>query len=324
MIEPTPPSDETVRLKCLHSLKVLDTSPEERFDRITRLARQLFDVPISLVSLVDSDRQWFKSRAGLDAIETPRSVSFCGHAINGSEVFVVENALCDERFCDNPLVADDPSIRFYAGYPLHSPDGARLGTLCIIDRQPREFSAEEARTLKELGEMVEAELFSVTSLSTDRLTGLTNRRGFYAIAPYALALCRRQREPATLAMMDVDGLRRVNDLAGRDAGDELLGEFARYLIKSCRESDVVARLDGGGFCVLMPGMDERDALAAIRRLRHAVEAANRQRDPAIAIRFSVGCIAVDTESEPSLDSLLRQADVAMCQQKAPEHRPAVG
>lgn len=153
------PQDEAQRVQALHRAGILDTGPDERFDRATSLARSLFNVPIALVSLVDETRQWFKSHPGLDLDETPRSMSFCSHAIAaGDDVFVVEDAGRDPRFADNPLVVGDPRIRFYAGQPLSDPDGYRLGTLCIIDRQPRALRPDEAEALKELAYLVEAQI----------------------------------------------------------------------------------------------------------------------------------------------------------------------
>ena len=157
MQEPAIPANEAERLAALRALQLLDTPAEERFDRITRIAQRLFNVPIALVSLVDGHRQWFKSRQGLDATETPRNISFCGHAILQDGVFHVPNAAADSRFLDNPLVTGPPDIRFYAGAPLASPDGHRVGTLCIIDRIPKTLSEEELRTLRDLGEWVEDE-----------------------------------------------------------------------------------------------------------------------------------------------------------------------
>ena len=151
------PEDEELRIKTLRSLCVLDTQSEERFDRITRLAKRLFDVPIALVSLVDSDRQWFKSRQGLDARETPRASSFCGHAILSDELLVVNDASKDDRFADNPLVTGEPHIRFYGGCPVRAENGQRLGTLCIIDRSPRALSESDEQALRDLAGMVEAE-----------------------------------------------------------------------------------------------------------------------------------------------------------------------
>jgi GAF domain-containing protein len=158
MIEAPIPANEPDRLAALQELRILDTPAEERFDRLTRIARDLFQVPIALVSLVDAKRQWFKSKIGLDASETPRAISFCGHAILGNDPFVVENAVEDSRFADNPLVTAPPGIRFYAGMPLRSVTGTKLGTLCIIDRTPRRFSADDARRLRDLAAWAEREL----------------------------------------------------------------------------------------------------------------------------------------------------------------------
>lgn len=158
MLEPLCPENESDRLCALRELQVLDSPPEERFDRITRIASQLFDVPIAVVSLVDEERQWFKSRVGLDAVETPRGISFCGHAILQDQPLIVENALKDTRFHDNPLVVGAPHIRFYAGYPLRTADGFKLGTLCLIDRRPRVFTERELAQLRDLAALAENEL----------------------------------------------------------------------------------------------------------------------------------------------------------------------
>ena len=152
---PPTPDNETERQQALDDTGLLTSGTEKRFDRITRLACHTFSVPIALVSLVDRDRQWFKSRQGLDATEKPRNISFCGHAILESEPLIVEDTLKDERFFDNPLVTSDPDIRFYAGAPLHTEDGYRLGTLCLIDRQPRSFDDTQVALLQELAGMIE-------------------------------------------------------------------------------------------------------------------------------------------------------------------------
>ena len=158
MQEPPKPANEMERLAALRSLGLLDTPPEQRFNRITRTAARIFKVPTALVSLVDAERQWFKSRYGLHAGETPRSVSFCGHAILQDRALVIEDALLDARFADNPLVTGVPHVRFYAGQPLAGPGGAKLGTLCLIDQAPRHFSAHDRLTLADMAGWVEREL----------------------------------------------------------------------------------------------------------------------------------------------------------------------
>jgi diguanylate cyclase (GGDEF)-like protein len=152
------PSDESGRLSALERYGVLDTEPEPAFDRITAIASRVLGVPIALVSLVDSERQWFKSRVGLDAHETHRDFAFCAHAILKDAPLVVPDACHDQRFAENPLVVGAPHIRFYAGAPLQSPDGFKLGTLCAIDIRPRELSAEQLATLRDLAALVVDEL----------------------------------------------------------------------------------------------------------------------------------------------------------------------
>ncbi len=152
------PADEDRRLRALHETGLLDTEPEERFDRFTRIAAALFDVPIALVSLVDKDRQWFKSRQGTDVSQTDRDKAFCAHVILGNDVMQVPDALADDRFADNPLVTGEPRVRFYAGAPLSLGDGSPVGTLCVIDHRARNLDEGQLRLLSDLSKLVEREL----------------------------------------------------------------------------------------------------------------------------------------------------------------------
>ncbi len=161
MLPPPLPPDESDRIASLHSLRILDTPAEERFDTITRLAALAFEAPIVLVSLVDANRQWFKSCVGLAGSETEREISFCGHAILQSTALVIPDALEDPRFADNPLVTGPPHIRFYAGQPLDDGHGHKLGTLCVIDRRPRHLGDDQLRLLAELGALAEREVNSI-------------------------------------------------------------------------------------------------------------------------------------------------------------------
>ena len=154
---PAIPEGEAGRLEVLQSLNILDTEREEVFDRITRIAERVFDVPVVLISLVDADRQWFKSRVGLEARQTSRDISFCGHAIMTDELFLVEDAQADDRFCSNPLVAGEPGIRFYVGHPI-SVRGVNIGTLCCIDFKPRVFMEQDKQLIGDLAALVVREM----------------------------------------------------------------------------------------------------------------------------------------------------------------------
>lgn len=318
MQAPSKPADEGARLATLRALNILDTSPEERFDRLTRLAQRLFGVPIALVSLVDEERQWFKSRQGLSATETPRYLSFCGHAILGSDIFLVPDAAQDPRFQDNPLVTDDPRVRFYAGCPLTVPNGSKLGTLCLIDREPREFSEDDVAVLRDLACLAEQELAAIQLATMDDLTMLSNRRGFEALGAHALGLCRRLEKPASLLFFDLDLFKQINDSFGHAEGDRALAGFARLLEHTFRESDVLARLGGDEFAVLLSNAGAEQAGISLSRLQQAVDEHNRTAQRGYDIVFSVGAVEFDEGRHSGVADLMADADASMYAHK--KHR----
>lgn len=311
MKTPDTPPDEQARLATLRSLGLLDSPPEERFDRLTRMARRLFGVPIALISLVDENRQWFKSCFGLSANETPRSISFCGHAILGDTLFIIPDASADERFADNPLVLNDPSIRFYAGCPFRAPNGHKLGTLCIIDHQPRHFRQDEFEALIDLTVMLERELLAVQLATLDTLTNISNRRGFTILAQHGLHLCLRQKLPASLVFMDLDKFKPINDAFGHAEGDRALTVFAEHMKAACRDSDIFARLGGDEFAILLMGTTQACAETVVSRLHQSLERYNREARRGYDIAFSYGIVEFDPERHATLDALLAEGDTLM-------------
>lgn len=311
MQEPAIPVNESERLRALRRLDILDTLPEECFDRLTRIAVRLFDVPTALVSLVDSGRQWFKSRQGLEACQTERRVSFCGHAILSEDPLIVPDCLQDSRFSDNPLVVGAPHIRFYAGQPIHAPDGSRIGTLCLIHRQPREFSPLDRRSLADLAAVVDQELKLLSLTTIDELTQIANRRGFFQQSENILALCHRHAEVASLICIRLDGFGATNAIPERMAGDNLLRQFSKALTAHFRTSDVVARVSSDQFCILGSGATEAQMTSSLQRfVRSEAYAALRTACPSLS--WSAGVIDFDPAYELDIDGLIRAANEKMC------------
>ena len=320
MQPPGQPDEEAARINALHALKILDTPPEERFDRLTRLARRLFGVPIALVSRVDEQRQWFKSCVGLDASETPIEISFCGHAILGDDILLVTDATADERFRDNPLVTAPPHIRFYAGCPLKLADGSKLGTLCIMDHEPREFGKDDKAMLRDLARMAEQEFATIQMATMDEMTLLSNRRGFQALSALALGLCRRQAKPAWLLFFDLDLFKQINDRFGHAEGDRALVAFAHLLKRTFRESDVLGRLGGDEFAVLVTDAGKDDLEGPLQRLRDKIDKYNQTARRGYNIEYSVGTVLFDARIHAGTMDMLVEADTRMYQQKRQRSR----
>ena len=298
------PSDETARLDALRATQLLDSEPDELFDRIVRIVCTTLNVPVSVVSLVDSERQWFKARCGIEGRETPRDVAFCAWTVLDDEPFVVEDATLDPRFADNPHVTGAPFVRFYAGVPLRS-GGQRIGSLCAVDYVPRTPGPQDLLVLKQLARMVEdlielrtAALGAVRNLNNwggrpllesgmgarlrqqflrDPLTGMPNRLVVEdAIARHALRA--RGDACAVLAVVDVDNLAAVNEEHGHADGDAVLVAIARRLRHRAAPGDVAARIGGSTFLLWLQS-DTHDcaerAQALHRALNRPVQVAGR-------------------------------------------------
>jgi diguanylate cyclase (GGDEF)-like protein len=303
------PANEAARLDELRSLDILDTEPQERFNRVTRLAQRLLNVPSAVISLLDDDRSWYLSTQGVEGTESSREDSFCAHAILGEDLLLVDDATQDDRFADMPSVAGESGLRFYAGCPIAGPKGSVLGTLCVFDSKPRTLSAEDASSLRDLAQMVESEIAALDLAVTDPLTGVANRRGFELSATSLRNVCRRRHISATLLYFDLDEFKAINDQFGHEAGDQALVEFAKLLQTTFRNSDIIARYGGDEFVVFLA--DTADPSLALERLQAFMVSRNAHPASAYPLGFSVGRILVEPTSDETLDQLIARADESM-------------
>ncbi len=337
---PLEPDNERERIQALKDSRLLDSDKEAVFDNLTSLIKQVFDVPVVAISLIDKNQQWFKSIQGLDISATSREVSFCGHVVYQGKPLVVTNAHEDPRFYDNPLVSEEPGIAFYAGVPIRYAYRGKtyhIGTICIIDRVPRSFSADELSTLKKFAFQLEAliemrlpamkfeqltkqltkdsiELMDVEnsirnlhSLSeTDLLTDLPNRRYLNRLVKEGWFNDSRQKS-ICLMMLDLDNFKTVNDLQGHYAGDNVLKSIAFGLNSLLRiNEDHICRLGGDEFVLVTYNQDEAGIEAVANKiLQYFSEIPEK---PVFkGVTFSIGGCVTSNRSH-SLDDLLKQAD----------------
>ena len=305
---------ELRRQAALYSLAVLDTDPDEEFDRIARLAQRLLTVSSALVSFMDHDRQWYKARVGVDPTEADRSETFCTHVIDSGQPLVVDDATGDPRFADNPHVVADGGVRFYAGVPIHSPGGHAVGTLCVFDDSPRVTDPDAIEPLLDLAAMVDEIIAGRVRANVDEMTGLQNRRGFMQAGEPLLRLADRAKVTMTLGFFDVNGLKTINDTLGHEAGDLAIATTGRLLASCFRSADVVARLGGDEFVVLFVVADVAGSTKATTRLLAAVDERNARGDLPFTLSIACGFI----ERAPGADTveqLLARSDSAMYEHK---------
>jgi len=338
---------ERERIAHLKSYELLDTEVDEKFDRLTRLASTLTEAPIATLTLVDTDRQWFKSRVGLEGREGPRETAFCAHAILGDEIMVVEDATKDERFFDNPLVTGDPKIRFYAGAPLVTKQGLGLGTLCIIDRKPRKLTDEDRRILLDLAGMAVDEMELHRNLralkksksdlekthdelrvankrleimaATDALTDLANRRALDEAMDLELKRSKRTRSPLSFLLVDADHFKKYNDRYGHRDGDTCLKAIALVLKSALRRpSDLAARYGGEEFAILLPDTGSKGAMAVAEAVRAGVAALNLPHADSAhrKVTVSIGATTIVAKKRDTVNEMIVTADNALYRAKA--------
>jgi diguanylate cyclase (GGDEF)-like protein len=323
--------DEQARVRALRALDILDTPPEPGFDDLVAVAAALCRAPIAIINFVDADRQWGKALVGLEDSEAPREASFCARTITSdSGLLVVPDTHADPAWSGNAQVTGAPHLRFYAGAAIVTPDGHAVGSICVADREPREIDAETLTALEALARQA-ADQLELRRLSRrlasanvqlrrlavqDPLTGLANRTLLHDRLTQALRTRRRTGRPVGVLFGDVDGLKRVNDELGHDAGDTLLRAVAQRLSEAARGGDTVARLGGDEFAVVCPDLTAGEDVAVVRdrlvaRVAQPLLLAGEEHVP----RISIGAVlAADDEDA---DALLRRADAAMYAIKRP-------
>jgi len=262
---------EERRIQALYELQILDTPAEEAFDRITRLARLILQAPMAAITLVDRDRQWFKSRLGLDIEESPRHFSFCTHTIGQDTPFVVPDAAADPRFANSPLVKFGPGIRFYAGVPLRTASGYKVGALCVKDVVPRQPTQEQLTILQDLAGLVVDELELRRIARTDSTTGALTARGFYPLANRRLQQAREAGKDLCCIVLDIDGFKHINHSNGHAMGDRVLAAVAELCRTQLDTPDLLVRLSGDEFAILLVDSDIEGATAKAEAIRAGID-----------------------------------------------------
>ena len=318
------PQNEAERVAALIALRILDTERSEAFDIFPALAKDLFGVPVSALSLVAEDRQWFKASVGLKVTELPRLSSFCAHAIlNPEHTLVVADATKDPRFSDNPLVTGDFGLRFYAGAPITGPSGHALGALCIIDRKPREIvdiAVEQLRLLA-VGASGALKLHGSAHAMDDLtridpLTGLENRASLTQrfrtrLTPHDGSIRRAQG----LLLIDLDDIRAINVLFGHRGGDTVLVEISQRLRRLATSCSAIGRLGGGTFCIVVESLDARGALQELADAVRLIFLEPFQiAGQSVLVRITIGA-AVGSEADCDLEHLMLAADAALSEAK---------
>lgn len=302
------------RLQALDRYDILDTPREEPFDRIAHLIRTIFNVPIGIVSMIDAHRQWYKAATGMANSEAELKNPFCQYALEGSTPLIIPDATKDHRVSANPHVQGEPHIRFYAGVPLRTRDGFNIGTICAIGLEPREFTTQQADILTGPAKIVMDELELRQLATQDSLTGILSRRAFKDEGQRLFALAKRHSQPLSCVVFDIDRFKSINDTFGHAAGDQVLLDAAKHCQSSLRQTDLIGRLGGEEFAILLPHTGKEAALEVAEKIRTAIGQLRFGGLPIDKVTASFGIAALD-KSINDLDSLIKEADGAMYEAK---------
>ena len=309
---------ETPRLTALRQYQILDTLPEPAFEHIVEIAAEHYKTPMALISMEDDARQWFKARRGIEDTQVPSQESFCSLTAQDSGVMIVEDARTHALFQKYPSVTGSPNIRFYAGAPLISKAGHKLGTLCVMDTVPRAFTPADAVTLKKLAALVVDELELRLALTTlqhlalhDGLTGLPNRTNFKERLRQAMTRANSFGTKLILGLLDLNRFKAVNDTLGHASGDELLQQVGQRLRNTVYETDTVARMGGDEFALIFESVEssghaEHIASRVVQAFAQPFQLAGRE----VEIRCSLG-LSIYPDHALHGETLLAQADIAM-------------
>lgn len=336
MISPPLPAHEGERLFALRTLDLLDTPAEDRFDRITRIAKTLFQVPMARITLVDADREWCKSRQGLVGGAVARAQSFSAHAILEDKVLWVENAAEDERFHDNPLVTGGAGVRFYAGYPIRTTKGHCVGTLCIMDTTSRALSPQSSALLADLGRIAGRELEASRDGTLcaeladkspeerrkwiDDVAGVWNRDGMLEILSRSLAKCAQEKRTATVLLVELDIGAKLREQWNSSGQDVIVSEIAQILRSSIPCQDTIGRTRAEQFTVLLRGLPVGTADERVAEIRKRLDQNPTLRSMGVALHLGHTCVTpsgatndVEAELENARRSLARARRVTASQ-----------
>lgn len=310
MSRPVKLDDEAGRIGALRKMDALAYSSDTSFQHVTRLLQLILEMEMVSINFITEDKQISKARKGVDFVSIDRDKAFCNITIRTHEPLIIEDTHDDARVRDNPAVTGPPFLRSYIGAPLTTEDGYNLGAICAFDSRPRSFNEREVAMIVKCADLVMNQLELRSQASHDFLTGVANRRSFVTGLDNEMARLRRSKGTATVAFLDIDFFKRVNDTFGHPTGDRVLREFADVIVAQSRQNDLVARLGGDEFAVLLPDTDLVAARIWAERVRQKVAETRFDGKTALKLTISVGLAPVD-ETETTTDTLNHAADTAL-------------